>query len=435
MKKQEERRLAYEILVDVERGAYANLALKEALKKNPTAKADFVTALVYTTLDHQITLDFYLNDFSTKRIPLPIRCLLRLGLAQMLYMNVPARAAINESVSLCKSIGKAGTSGFVNGILRTIERSELPMPMGTQVERLSIEYSYPPFLVDLFINQWGEEGARAMMATNNQRESMLCIHANPIRSSEQEVDALFPEAKRGYFVSNARYIENYGNIAENAAFQAGKIAIQGESAMLVGLICEPKKGQSVLDVCAAPGGKTTHIAGLMREGHIDAWDIHPHRVKLIEKNCARLGIDFVQAIEKDATAYDPSCEGKYDLVLADVPCSGLGVLQSKPDIRYAKSKEDIDALVEVQRTILKNASQYVAKNGTLVYATCTVTKQENEENIDWFLKNHPDYELSDFSHVLPSDFDKKRWKRGQLQLLPSLDGVDGFYMARMVRRS
>lgn len=437
MKTHTDRRIAYDVLLAVERGAYANLALKEQLGLYSEAKADFVSALVYTTLDHQITLDFYLNAFSEKRIAPPIRCLLRLGAAQMLYMDVPSRAAINETVQLSKQVGKGSLSGFINAILRNIDRNQdaLPKPKGNKIKQLSVEYSYPEFLVERFIQQWGEADAEKMMGFS--RKNQTCIRANPFCLSSIELDqALEAENvsfSKGLMVEEARYVSEIGNIAKQPLFTSGAFTVQGESAMLVSHVCAPKEDQRVLDMCAAPGGKTAHLAAYMKRGKIDAWDIHAHRVSLIERNCERLKIDFVEAQERDATQFDATFCDQYDLILADVPCSGLGIVSGKPDIRYSKSIDDIKALVEIQRKILDNAAKYVCVGGILVYATCTVLEEENQDNIEWFLKKHTNFQYQSFSEDVCSRFDPKRIQEGQLQLLPYLDEVDGFYIARMVR--
>lgn len=440
MRPKQSRRIAFDVLLAVERGAYANLALREALQQNVDADAAFVSALVYHTLDHILTLDFYLKAFCKGRIALPIRCVLRLGLAQMLYMRVPARAAIDESVTLCKAIGKGAMANFVNGVLRNIERNQqnLPKPEGDLAYRLSIQYSYPLFLVEMLMEQWGEEECIAFFEYS--APTAICIRANPLCFSEEELDRHLADEniayQKGCWMPQARYVQGLGDITKYPLFQQGKITVQGESAMLAAHICGAKEGQVILDACAAPGGKTACLAGEMKCGHIDAWDIHAHRVALIEKTCARMHIDFVHARQQDATQMNENAIDRYDVVLADVPCSGLGVMGSKPDIRYAKTREDMDHLVAIQRNILTCMAQYVKPGGILVYVTCTMTKQENQNNIDWFLQAHPEFGRMPFEEYLPKDMDRARRSRGELQLLPHRDhGADGFYMARMVRNN
>ena len=439
MKAKNSRRIAFDVLLAIERGAYANLALREALQENGGADAAFVTALVYNTLDHLLTLDFYLKCFCKGRIALPVRCILRLGMAQMFYMRVPARAAIDESVALCKEIGKGGVAGFVNGVLRNMDRNRqnLPEPQGGLAERLSIQYSFPAFLVEMLLSQWGEKECIAML--DYTAPAAVCIRANPLCFSESALDEYLAKEnmafQKGRLVPEARYVQGLGDIAQHPLFQQGKITVQSESAMLAARICGAEAGQKVLDACAAPGGKTAFLAGEMGDGQLDAWDVHAHRVTLIEKTCRRMGIHFVCARQQDATQLDPNAVEQYDVVLADVPCSGLGVIGSKPDIRYSKTREDMEALVNVQRRILENMASYVKIGGTLVYVTCTVMEPENQGNIDWFLTAHSEFETVSLDAFLPGDFDQARIGEGGLQLMPHRDhGADGFYMVRMVRK-
>lgn len=435
MKVDMQRRAAYDILLEVDRGAYANLAIKNYLSKHKELKADFVTALVYMVLDHQVTLDYYIDHFAKGRVAKPVRILLRMGMAQMLYMNVPEHSAIDETVKLTKAIGKQALSGFVNAVLRKTasNRDSLPEAKGNFVERNSIQYSYPPFLIEIFLKQWGEKATLAMLEIKGDERT--CIHANELKCSEEELDEALLERRqsfsKGKYLKNARYLDDLGDLSKDPLFLEGKYMVQSESAMLVDRVCNVKEGMKVLDVCAAPGGKTADLAQQMGNGEILAWDVHPHRVELIRKNAARLGLSFVQAEVQDARMERPELFASFDLVLVDAPCSGLGLSQGKPDIRYAKTLEDIKALQTLQREILQNASKYVKSGGTLVYATCTLINAENSENLEWFLEQNTDFELDDISALLPKGLEKERAKKGQLQLLPFLDNIEGFYMARM----
>ncbi len=440
--KQSPRRIAYEALRRETGGAYANLALKEAMATSEAAVAPedaaFAAALFYSALEHRITLDFYLSHLVKKRVPAPLRCILWLGAAQILYMNVPAHAAINESASLCKQIGKGSAAGFVNAVLRNLDRmrDDLPEPTGTQSERLSIRYSCPEWLVDRLLPLLGEEEAEAFLAESGAG-SGVCIRANPLKWSDDELDGWLAEQKidfiRGQWASEARYLRSAGDISKQSVFREGKITVQSESSMLVGRVLDARRGMKVLDCCAAPGGKTAYIAGMMGDGELLAWDNHAHRVRLIEQTCRRLGCDFVRAEEQDARVLQPELCDAWDRVLVDAPCSGLGVLRGKPDIKYRQTPEALVALVDIQRRILETCSQYVKPGGVLLYSTCTVMPEENQEQVEAFLSKHEEFALEDLNLVLPAAFDRERLDKKHLQLWPQRDGLDGFFIAKMRR--
>lgn len=438
MSKCNERRIAYDVLLAVERGGYANLTLKKMLSQNEQANADLVSALTYTTLDHQITIDFYIDHYAKGRIAPVVRVLLRLGIAQLLYMRFPMPSVVDETVKICKSIGKSAVSGFVNAILRNVVRNidNLPTPQGCQFERMSIQYSYPKFLVEQFINDFGADDCEKLF--QYEPDQRLCIRANTVLMPEQELDAeleargIFYE--KGKLVSIARYLNFDGDISKDQLFLEGKIAIQSESAMFAAKVCAAQPGFKVLDACAAPGGKTAFLASVMKNcGEIVAWDIHAHRVELIWKTMQRLGINIVEAEQHDASKADDSYVEMFDIVLLDVPCSGLGLLNSKPDIRYSKDAQDILELAKLQRILLAQISKYVKKSGMLVYVTCTMTSQENAKNIDWFLQAYPDFSPLPFEEEVEDFFGKRRCENGQIQILPFLDNMEGFYIARLKR--
>lgn len=433
------RRAAYDALLAVERGAYANLALKDALAPLADEKMRaFASALFYTALEHKLTLEFYLRHFATKRVPPAIRCVLMIGLAQMIYMKVPAHAAIDESVKLVRAIGKSDSAAFVNALLRNVDRhrDELPLPQGGLVERLSIELSAPVWLVERHLNRFGEEGCRALL-TSRASEG-VCLRANPFRCSEAECDAILSRDglafRSGTIVPEARIATGIGDLVQWPPFREGKVAVQGESSMLAARVADARPGMRVLDACAAPGGKCAYLAAAMQDGTLHAWDLHPHRVKLIEANCERLGIAFVQSACRDASVYDPNFEDRFDLVFVDAPCSGLGVIGGKPDIKYAKTPEMIGELAALQAKILHTCARYVAPGGALVYATCTIAREENEDQIAAFLRDHPSFAPGEIGFAFPESFDRERIRGGMVQLLPQIDGVDGFFVARLQRR-
>lgn len=433
------RRAAYTALLAVERGAYANLALKDALTPfTDSTDIAFASALFYTALEHKITLEFYLRHFAARRVQTTVRCVLLLGMAQMLYMNVPARAAVDESVKLTRAIGKADNASFVNALLRNVDRSRenLPEPQGSVAERISIALSAPQWLVERYIARFGEAGCRALLQAKPPQG--VCVRANRFRCDEASLDdALTREGlcfQVGRLAPQARYVDGVGNVAAWPLFQNGDVAVQSESSMLAARIADAQPGQRVLDACAAPGGKTAFLAAAMGEGTVCAWDLHEHRVRLIQANCARLGIPFVETECRDASVYDERFDSRFDVVLLDAPCSGLGMIGGKPDIKYAKSPDMIASLAALQADLLRVCARYVAPGGTLVYATCTVVQEENEDQIAAFLAENANFVPADIDFAFPASFDRDRLRGGMIQLLPHIDGVDGFFVARLQRR-
>ena len=441
-KKMTARRAAYEALRLEQGGAYANLALKEVLEGQDTPREEraFATALFYAVLEHRLTLDFYLSSWLAKRPALPIRCVLWLGAAQMLYMDVPARAAVDESVKLCKQIGKNAQAGLVNAVLRKLEQNQhaLPQPKGSPAQKLSITHSCPLWLVERLLALLDEQQTQAFLSQSGARRG-VCVRANPLQMSSATLDEEFKRAGvasvPGQWLPQARYLQGGGDMAALPWFVSGALAVQSESSMLVGQVLGAGAGMRVLDACAAPGGKTAYIAAEMGQGELWAWDDHAHRVALIRQTCARLHADFVQAEEQDASLLRPEQMNRFDRVLVDAPCSGLGVLRSKPDIRYRQSPQALQNLVALQRRILSTCAQYVKPGGVLLYSTCTVLPEENCEQVQAFLQEHTDFVLDMPVGLLPQGLERQQSQEGMLQLWPQRDGIDGFFLARMRRQA
>ncbi len=429
------RRVALDALLDItERGAYANLRLKEGLRGLPERDARFVSAVVYTTLDNLLYLDFLIAHFAKGRLQPPIRGILRLGLAQALFMDVPERAACNESVELCKEIGKPKLTGYVNGVLRAVLRSrENPPPLPQEpAARLSIRYSWPQWLVEEYLAQYGAPFTEALLRGH---APAMTLRAQRPYTTEELSDALGERGlafRQGGLDRNALRLEKGLDVAREPLFLEGKATVQSESAMLVCRLLESRPGMRILDACAAPGGKTAYLSHLMGgAGQIDAWDIHPHRVMLMERTFERLHVGNARPLVRDATSFDPALVGAYDGALIDAPCSGLGVW-GKPDARYAKSDAIIEGLVSLQWDILQACAPYVRAGGALVYATCTISHRENEAQVRRFLEEHPEFEPGNMNS-LPLALGE-RAKDGMLQLFPHLDDTEGFFMARLEKR-
>ena len=428
------RRIALEALLDItEAGAYANLRLKEALTGLPQREARWVSAMVYTTLDHLLYIDYVLAHFAKGRTQPVIRGILRMGVAQLLYMEVPDSAACNESVNLCKKVGKNKLSGYVNGVLRAIcrNRENLPPLPDNSVDRLSIQFSWPRWLVDEYVAQYGTEFTTALLDAKAPGMTLRAQYPHTTEELRAALQAANIPFRPGGLVPEACVLEQGMDVARDGGFLAGHYTVQSESAMLVCKLLAPAKGMSLLDACAAPGGKTAYLSHIMQGGgHIEAWELHPHRKALIQKTLERLHVEGVQVQVRDATQLDPTKVQAFDAVLVDAPCSGLGVF-GKPDARYAKSDEMIRSLATLQGKIMDDCANYVRPGGALVYATCTISQRENEGQIRSFLAKHREFQPGNMD-ALPAAL-QRRAKDGMVQLFPHLDHTEGFFMARLVK--
>lgn len=432
------RRTALETLTEItDKGAYANLTLKNALRGLEERDAKWASAAVYTTLDHLLYIDHVIAAYAKGSIKPQIRGILRLGVCQVLYMGVPDSAACNESVKLAKEIGKGALSGFVNGVMRNICRNkgELPPLPEDPVKRLSIKYSYPEYLVREYTGQYGAGFTEAMLSAMSELGCMT-VRAQYPYTSEQLEEALRERGtgySRGNIVEDAFKIEKGFDVTKERLFTEGKITVQSESAMLVCRALEPRKGMRILDVCAAPGGKSAYIASMTKGGAvIDAWELHPHRAELMKRTFERLGVAANVKVMDGTVQHSELC-GRYDAVLIDAPCSGLGV-PGKPDARYAKTDAIIGEIADIQKKLLDACANYVKPGGVLLYATCTISKRENEGQVKAFMKRNGCFEKGELSGCLPRDMWKRPYEGYMLQLFPHTDGTEGFFLAKMIRR-
>jgi 16S rRNA (cytosine967-C5)-methyltransferase len=385
-----------------------------------------------------MTLDFFLKPFLKKanKIESWVKNLLRLTLYQMVYLDkIPDRAAIFEAVEIAKKRGHKGIASMVNGVLRSIQREGLPSLTSIEdaAERLAIETSHPQWLIKRWIEQFGYERTK-VMGEINLTAPLQTARVNTTKITREECSKRLLE--EGFQLELSPIIPEAirtlkGNLASSAAFKEGLLTIQDESSMLVAYALGAAKDEMVLDACAAPGGKSTHIAEKMKNsGQVISLDLHEHKVKLINDNARRLELHNIQTRTMDsrhAAANFPL--ESFDRVLLDAPCSGLGVMRRKPDMKYTKKEQDIFQLSNIQRDLLESVSSLVKKGGVLVYSTCTVDREENENTVVDFLKHHPDFEGdTNFKDRMPEavsplimGFD--------LQVLPQDFGSDGFYIA------
>ncbi len=430
------RQAALLTLYEVDKnGAYVNLALKERLAKNKafTGKDKaFLTNLVYGVKKREITLDYIIGCYSKiklKKISPYILEILRLGIYQIKFMDkVPQSAAVNESVSLAKRYGHKASAGFVNGILRNVSRNDTEYPKD-ELENISVRYSFPKWLVKMWIDDYGKDFTIELMEAMN-KDPRVSIRVNTLKTTSEELLKKLTGAKQSTILKEAILTDGF-DVGRSKEYIDGEFIVQDISAMLASVVLSPKPGEKVLDMCSAPGGKTTHLAQLMENsGSIEAWDIYEHKIQLVLDNAKRMGIDIIDAKICDATKLYNTKIGMYNKILADVPCSGLGIIRKKPDI---KKKSPESGLSEIQYKILENAAAYLAPGGELVYSTCTLNKRENEEVVFRFLDNNPGYEAVDITEMLPEMLRTPENKKGYVTLFPNHTDIDGFFIFKIKR--
>lgn len=441
-KKKRVREIALDLIEAVEKNqSYSNLLLHSAIEKHELSGRDaaLLTELTYGTIQRKMTLDYFLAPFIKKKIEPWVRQLLRLSLYQIVYLDkIPERAVIHEAVEIAKSKGHKGISSLVNGVLRSIQRNGLPdiQDIKDEAERISIETSHPLWLVKRWIAQFGAEKTREMCLVN-LTAPMQTLRVNETKATREEVLALLQqegfEAEPSEVIPEAiRMLK--GNAARSHVFESGLATIQDESSMIVAYALDIEPGERILDACAAPGGKTTHIAEKLRgEGSVSALDLHEHKIKLIKQTADRLGLTNVEAKAWDSRkAAEVFGEETFDRILVDAPCSGLGVLRRKPDIKYVKDERDLYALQEVQLDILSAVAPLLKKGGVLVYSTCTADREENDETVAKFLEAHTDFEPDSLKGLPPQ---VQALADGyKLQVLPQDFGGDGFFISKLRKK-
>lgn len=445
-----EREIALYAITDIlnEKG-YNNIVLRKTLSKNKqlsVVQRGFVTELVNGTLRNLINIDYIIGQFSktpVDKIKPVVLNALRLAVYQIIYLDkIPDSAACNEAVAFVKKKGLAGLSGFVNGVLRNIVRNKgkikYPDEKKEPIRFLSVKYSYPEWIISYWLDEFDYDSVVKMCAENSLAPRVgVCI--NTVKTDRAALKAELAKdnvaVTDGCISQDSLYLSKTSDITEVRAYKEGLFHIMDESSSLAVKILAPKEGATVMDVCAAPGGKSFYCGYLMHnKGSIISGDIHEHKIKLISDGAERLGLDLISPVLADASVYDEKYKDTADYLIADAPCSGLGLVKKKPDIKYNKNYEDILSLAELQKKILTAAAAYVKPGGVLVYSTCTVSKKENIENVNWFLDNF-DYETVDISDILPDNIKCDTAKKGYIQILPGDFGTDGFFIAKFVRKN
>lgn len=437
------REIALKTLLDIENGeAYSNLLLNSKLNSVELSDLDkaFVTKLVYGVVTYKRTLDYIISKLSKvkiKKISNPILNILRMGLYQIYYLDkVPDSAVVNESVKLAKRYGHQASANFVNALLRNStkrQKEEYFKDINDEKERLAIYYSYPEWIIDLYAKRYGIERTENILKANEEIP-IDCIRVNTLKITRSKL----MEKLDGFDVKEGKtqdiiYTADVKKLIVSDYFKEGLFTVQDEAPNLVGHIIEPKEKEKILDICAAPGGKTTHLAQLANDGaDITAFELHEHRCKLIMDLCKRLGINSIKVQQKDATIFDENFAEKFDKIVVDVPCSGLGVIRRKPDIKWNTTADDIENLTEIQYNILVNASAYLKNNGVMVYSTCTNNYSENEGIINKFLKENKGFEISPIDNI-PVEFAKEIYNNGMLELFADTNKCDGFFICKLIK--
>jgi len=439
------RRAAFDILLRIEKEkSFADILIDHELSKEIIKGADrgLLTELVYGVLRRQGTLDHIIGQFSKQRpekLELFVLLMLRLGVYQSFFLDrVPVSAAVNETVNLAKELAPRA-AGFINAVLRSADRGRdtisYPDREKTPVDYLSVRYSHPAWLAAQWCEQLGLEAAESLAAAMAEPPPFT-IRANTLRiSREALMERLSLEgvtcSQTSWSPDGVR-LNQSGAITKLPSFRDGLFTVQDESSQLAPIFLEPQEGERVLDACAAPGGKSTQIAQLMGDsGEIFACDVNHNKLRLIRETCDRLGINSVRTFTMDATAPSNAIRDvSFHRILVDAPCSGLGVIRRNPEGKWWKTPADLAQLAATQLTILENLCKYLEPDGTLLYATCSTSRQENEEVVDAFLSRHPEYAPVDLRPLFPS-FAPLFTERGFFRSWPHRDGMDGFFAARL----
>ena len=441
------REIAFKALGDYRRNSNSkpieltyNLSEKHKLSTRDCA---FSVRLTRGVLQNMLLCDYYISRFSTiklKKLEPQVLDILRISVYELMFMTkIPENSTVNEAVSLVKKYSNIKASGFSNAVLRkiasAIENGNLPeiAPDSSDIhEHLSIKYSHPKWLVEQLCDNFGDKEAEALLSHNNETERPIFAQVNTLKvnlvSAENILKSENINTNRHPGLENCLTVSNTGSIAKLDAYKKGHIYIQDPASKLAVFVSGVKQGDHVFDGCAAPGGKSFASAIMMQNiGSVMAGDIRENKISLVSEGAKRLGINIIKAETMDASVFDRKFADSADVVFADVPCSGFGVIHKKPEIRY-KSKDDICDLPDIQKKILSNLSKYVKPGKTLIYSTCTLLKSENEDVISWFLSQHSNFSPQEFSHEIFGNS-----QNGKITLLPHIHGTDGFFICKLAR--
>ncbi len=432
------RKVALGVLSRIEAaGQYSNIALDTAIERSGADGSDraFLTVLVYGTIEKKITLDYYINSHAScppSKIEADTRNALRMGLYQLAYLDrIPEHAAINESVSLVNKRSKGFVNAILRGFLRGGKELSLPSEKEGRAKHLSVKYSVSEELCGRFITDFGIKKAESIISAMNINPR-ITVRVNTLKISRDDFVKRLSDA--GIGSEPTPYAKNGLRLAPGTAYShipgaaEGLFTVQDEASQICTEVLDAQKGETLIDTCSCPGGKSFSSAFLMEnEGKICSFDLHGNKLSLVEKGAERLGIKIIETAEKDGRAFDENLRGSADRIICDVPCSGLGVIAKKPDIRY-KELSGIEKLPEIQLAIAESSIGYLKSGGTMVYSTCTLLPAENEENVARLLSAHPELE------AVPFEVGGITADSGMLTLYPDIHGTDGFFIAKLQRK-
>lgn len=443
------REIVVQILTDIESdGAYSNVALKKTLDEYVgliDKDKNLITEITNGTMKYKRKIDYIINQFAktkVKRMEPVIRHILRMSTYQIMFLDkVPDSAACNEAVEIVKKRNIHDLAPFVNGVLRSIVRNKdkivYPDKNTKPQEYLAVVYSFPDWMIQLWLKEYSFEFVEALCESLNRTPDVSIRTNERLITRDQlrkELEKAGISVEEGKLATEALRVRGITSIAKLESFQKGYFTVQDESSMLASYVLDPQKGEAILDVCAAPGGKSTHMAELMAgEGTITSADIYDHKLDKVKESAKRMGHAMIQTKSQDATVFNKDYVEVFDRVLIDAPCSGLGLLHKKSDIRWNKEQKDISDLVQIQRQILTTSSRYVKPGGVMVYSTCTITAAENRRMVNWILKNL-DVDLEPIDAYIPEQLHNKDSAKGFIQIFPTDARTDGFFISRFRKR-
>ena len=435
--------ILYDILINE---AFSNISIKKYLDEENLIhmEENLVREIVYGVLENDIYIEYIISKASKiklKKIHPKILIILKMGIYQLIFMDrIPESAAVNESVNLAKKHGHKGTISFVNGILRNIIRNKeefIKIEKKNKADYISIKYSHPKWMVERWIKEFGEDFTEDLCKKNNESPE-LNIRVNTLKTNKEKLKNSLNnygfKVRDSIYAFDSLIVENPTKITEVLEFKQGHFFIQDESSTLVGQIMNPNQGSTIIDICSAPGGKSTHLGQIMNnKGKILSMDIYQHKLRLVEENAERLGINIIQTAISDGTKMEESLINVGDYVLVDAPCSGLGLIRRKPEIKRNRKEEDIKELVDIQYKILSNAKEYLKVGGILIYSTCTIEKDENSNIINKFLEENKNFRLVSIENRLHNKENIETLKDGYIQLFSHIHNTDGFYIAKLTK--
>ncbi|MEG2538494.1 MAG: 16S rRNA (cytosine(967)-C(5))-methyltransferase RsmB [Clostridium sp.] len=440
------RYVAVKTLYDIEKkGAYSNLKLTNNFNKSELSPSDksLATEILYGSIRWKKRLDYTIKKFSSiklKNIDMWTLCTLRCAIYEIYFLDrVPDFATVNEAVEIIKSKEKSKRhSAFANALLRNLLRNKQEfynINIQDKIQNMAVEYSQQEWFIKKLLKSFGPKKSKLILEMSN-KSPKLTLRVNTLKTNKGDLvksleacGCTIYESK----VEDAVKVKGLSSLEKTSLYIDGHFTVQDESSMLAPICLAPKASENVLDLCSAPGGKSTYMAQIMNnEGSITSCDVFEHKLKLINEAAERLSINIITTMVNDAAQLNEEFIGKFDKVLVDVPCSGLGIIRKKPEIRWNIKEEDIESLASLQEKILNNASKYLKKGGKIVYSTCTITEEENEDVINNFLKNNNDFMLEDISSYIPFNMDTAR--KGYVKLLPGEFDTDGFFIAKLSKK-